>query len=136
MSHFVGCAIVLVSWLMFPRSAWATGIMMPDLGLDTALFALSGTFAVALVLWAVLRVTPFWRARLKTHRGLALLGKINPPLLLVVVVASGWLFLSDSWLLLVPMLMGVPIAVLGILVELIWGFMIDPADRNDSLNED
>ncbi len=110
----------------------AQGIGLPDMGLDKAFVAIFGCFAAALVLWAVLRFTPSWKAKLNSDPGLALLGKINPPLLLIVIAASGVFLLSDSWLLLVPMFLGVPIAVLGILMELIWGYFAKPADQDDS----
>ncbi|MDJ0778714.1 MAG: hypothetical protein QNJ85_12685 [Gammaproteobacteria bacterium] len=123
-------AIVLAFFLVSPQ-ANATGIMLPDMGLDEAFLVIFGSFSVALVFWAAIRFTPFWRARLKLNSGLALLAKINPPLLAIVVIASGFFFLSDSWLLLIPMFLGAPLAVLGILIELIWGLVIKPTDQED-----
>lgn len=130
MVYFRVCAMVMAFLLVLPQ-AYATGIMLPDMGLDKAFVAIFGAFATALALWAVLRLTSFWKAKLKSHAGLTLLARINPPLILIVITASGFFFLSDSWLLLVPMFLGVPIAVLGIFLELIWGSMIKLTDQDD-----
>ena len=123
--------VTLLVFLLALPQAYATGIMLPDMGLDIVIIASFGALAVAVVLWAALRPTRFWKLKLASNPGLAILAKINPPLVLIVIAASVFSFWLDSWLLLVPMFVGVPIVIFGILVELVWGFMTRVEHQDD-----